>query len=49
MDQSIRVRVTYPEDWEPDGYDDEVWTVSGHTAEAFIPALEEDAILELRF
>jgi len=49
VDQSIRVRVTYPEDWEPEGYDDEVWTVSGHTAEAFIPALEEDAILELRF
>jgi hypothetical protein len=48
-DQSIRVRVTFPEGWNPRGYDDEIWTVTGNRAEAFIEKFEEDQAIELRF
>jgi hypothetical protein len=49
VDQSLRVTVHFPEDWDAEGYDDEIWTVTGNTATAFVEALEEDAVFELRF
>ena len=49
VDQSINLTVTFPEGWDAHDYDDEIWTVDGNTAEAFVEAFEADQVFELRF
>lgn len=48
VDQSVRVRVTFPEGWDAKFPADE-WEFSGNRATYFIEALEQDRVVELRF
>jgi hypothetical protein len=48
VDQSVKVHVTFPKDWEPK-FPAEEWEIGDGTATYFIEALEQDQMLELRF